>query len=99
MQPMPLENVSQRSFGELPIHDACFNFHRNIELTVDRMEMSRAMLTVKHRNDNSKKPAKFRHLDTLRHYGDRCNNGATSTTGVDTSIDTSQQQQKKKIAG
>jgi hypothetical protein len=97
---MPLENVSQRSLGELPIHDACFNFHRNIELTVDRMEMSRAMLTVKHRNDNSKKPAKFRHPNILRHYGDRCNNGATSTTGVVASIDTSQQQQqKKKIAG
>lgn len=74
MQPMPFENVSQRSFGELPIHDARFNFYRNVELTVDRMEMSRTMLTVKHRNDNSKKPAKLRHPHTLRHYRDPCNN-------------------------
>jgi hypothetical protein len=64
------------------------------------MEMSRAMLTVKHRNDSSKKLAKFRHPDILRPCGDRCNNGATSATGVVASIDTSQQQQQQqKTAG
>ena len=40
------------------------------------------MLTVKHRNDNSKKPAKFRRLGTVRFQGTRCNRmGPEALTG------------------
>jgi hypothetical protein len=38
------------------------------------MEMGRAMLPVKHADYDSKKAAKFRHFDTVRHYNDGCNN-------------------------
>lgn len=44
MQPMPLEHVRQCTFGKFPVHNACFDFHCDVEPPVDRMEMRWTML-------------------------------------------------------
>lgn len=61
MKQPPLMRMSQRTRRKVAIHSTRFNLHCDLEAAIDRVEMSRTVIAVIHRYNDSEESTQFRH--------------------------------------
>jgi len=61
MQGTPFEDVCQRSLWELPVDLPGGDLYRDLEVTVNGMEVRRGVIAVVHRNDDPEESADLWH--------------------------------------
>jgi hypothetical protein len=55
MQFSPFMHMRKRALGKIAVDSTRLDLHRNFKLTIDRMKMSRPVITIVHGDDNAKK--------------------------------------------
>lgn len=66
MEVIPLQNVALRSTGEPAADLSVCEPNRDLELSIERMEVRGIVILVEHRNHDSEEAAKLRHPSILR---------------------------------
>jgi hypothetical protein len=61
MELIPFEDMPQGPSREMPFNNSGFQIYHNPMLSINGVEMRRLVLTVKHLDDDTQKPADLRH--------------------------------------